>query len=72
MVTTETEANRLRAFREAAGISLRELSRRVAVNAPLLSRVERGHVRSWPRLRRATSEALGIAEELVWGNGRAQ
>jgi transcriptional regulator with XRE-family HTH domain len=35
----------LRAFREAQGLTLREVARRAAVDAGLLSRVERGQAR---------------------------
>jgi len=59
--------NRLRAVREALGVSQAELARRVGVDASLVSRAERGEIATWPRLRRASAEALGVAEELLFG-----
>jgi transcriptional regulator with XRE-family HTH domain len=50
---------RLRALREAAGLSLRDLSERCGVSAPMLSQVEREE----------TSPTLAVAERIAGGLG---
>jgi transcriptional regulator with XRE-family HTH domain len=69
-VTVSLPPNRVRVIRQALGISQAELARRVGVNASLLSRAERGEIRPWPRLRRATADALGISEMVLFGDER--
>jgi XRE family transcriptional regulator, regulator of sulfur utilization len=48
---------RVRALREAAGLSLRDLAERTGVSAPMLSQVERGE----------TSPTLAVAEKIATG-----
>ena len=60
------QATRLRAVREALGVSQAELSRRVGVNQSLVSRAERGEIKPWPRLRKAAADALGVAEDSLF------
>jgi transcriptional regulator with XRE-family HTH domain len=50
---------RVRALREAGGLSLRELAARSGVSAPMLSQVERGE----------TSPTLAVAERIAQGLG---
>ena len=69
-MTVSLPPNRVRLIRQALGISQAELARRVGVNASLLSRAERGEIRPWPRLRRATADALGISEMVLFGDER--
>jgi Predicted transcriptional regulator with C-terminal CBS domains len=69
-VTVSLPPNRVRLIRQALGISQAELARRVGVNASLLSRAERGEIRPWPRLRRATADALGVSETVLFGGER--
>jgi transcriptional regulator with XRE-family HTH domain len=69
-VTVSVPPNRVRVIRQALGISQAELARRVGVNASLLSRAERGEIRPWPRLRRATADALGVSEMVLFGDER--
>jgi transcriptional regulator with XRE-family HTH domain len=69
-VTVSLPPNRVRVIRQALGISQAELARRVGVNASLLSRAERGEIRPWPRLRRATADALGVSETVLFGGER--
>jgi transcriptional regulator with XRE-family HTH domain len=69
-VTVSLPPNRVRVIRQALGISQAELARRVGVNASLLSRAERGEIRPWPRLRRATADALGVSEMVLFGDER--
>ena len=61
MATATTEALavgvRVRALREAMGLSLRDLAERSAVSAPMLSQVERGE----------TSPTLAIAAKIAGG-----
>ena len=69
-MTVSVPPNRVRVIRQALGISQAELARRVGVNASLLSRAERGEIRPWPRLRRATADALGVSETVLFGDER--
>ena len=69
-MTVSLPPNRVRLIRQALGISQAELARRVGVNASLLSRAERGEIRPWPRLRRATADALGVSEMVLFGDER--
>ena len=69
-MTVSLPPNRVRLIRQALGISQAELARRVGVNASLLSRAERGEIRPWPRLRRATADALGVTEMVLFGDER--
>src|SRR2546426_7581235 len=50
---------RVRALREARGLSLRELAQRSGVSAPMLSQVERGE----------TSPTLAVASKIATGLG---
>jgi transcriptional regulator with XRE-family HTH domain len=59
---------RLRAIREALGISQADLSRRSGISQPLLSRAERGEIRTWPKFRRDTANALRVPEDLLFGD----
>ena len=54
---TDTVGTRVRALREAMGLSLRDLAERTQVSAPMLSQVERGE----------TSPTLAIAEKIAAG-----
>ena len=57
---------RLKAMREALGVSQVELARRMGLNQSLVSRAERGLIETWPRFRRASSEALGLPEAVLY------
>jgi XRE family transcriptional regulator, regulator of sulfur utilization len=54
---TPPVASRIRALREAMGLSLRDLAERSGVSAPMLSQVERGE----------TSPTLAVAEKIASG-----
>ena len=54
---TPTLGARVRALREAEGLSLRDLSERSGVSAPMLSQVERGE----------TSPTVAVAERIAAG-----
>src|SRR5215217_9067498 len=57
LVDTPAVGTRVRALREAMGLSLRDLSDRTGVSAPMLSQVERGE----------TSPTLAVAERIAAG-----
>jgi transcriptional regulator with XRE-family HTH domain len=57
---------RLRAIRLALGVSQAGLSRRSGISQPLLSRAERGEIRTWPKLRRDVATALLVPEDLLF------
>jgi transcriptional regulator with XRE-family HTH domain len=54
--------NKVREFREKAGISQVELAWRVRIACTNLSAIERGTVMPWPKVRKALTQALGVAE----------
>jgi transcriptional regulator with XRE-family HTH domain len=56
----------LRAAREMLGITQAELARRVGVDQSLISRIERGEVKPWPKIRREAATALGFDEDLLF------
>ncbi|HVL81442.1 MAG TPA: XRE family transcriptional regulator [Actinomycetota bacterium] len=57
--TAESVGSRVRALRESMGLSLRDLSQRAGVSAPMLSQVERGE----------TSPTLTVAGRIASGLG---
>jgi transcriptional regulator with XRE-family HTH domain len=59
---------RLRAMREAVGISQAEMARRMGYDKSLVSRAERGEIRPWPRFRRAAAGVLDIPEAVLFGD----
>lgn len=65
---THQASTRLREVRRAIGVSQAELSRRTGPDASIISRVERAEIRSWPKFRREVSAALGVPEELLFGD----
>ena len=54
--------NRVREFRQKAGLSQAELARRTHVASPNLSAVELGGRLAWPKLRRRLARALKCRE----------
>lgn len=55
--------NRIREFREKAGLSQAELARRVRVASPNLSAVENNQRVAWPKLKRRLVRALKTTEK---------
>lgn len=55
-------ANRLKEFRERAGLSQVELARRARIASPNLSSIERGRLVAWPKVKRALAKALKCTE----------
>jgi transcriptional regulator with XRE-family HTH domain len=49
MAHPQAEPGSLRAVRLAGGLSVRELARRTGLSASMISQVERGKIKSWPR-----------------------
>jgi len=54
--------NRLKEYREKAGLSQTELGWRARMAGQNISAIERGTLAPWPRARKALAEALNIAE----------
>jgi transcriptional regulator with XRE-family HTH domain len=59
-VAEETFADRLRALREARGLSQYELAKRSGLSKQTLSRLEMDTVPSWPTVQ-ALARALGVS-----------
>lgn len=64
--------NRVREYRERAGISQTELARRAYIACTNLSAIECGRLSAWPKVRRALAEALGIPEVELFPDGQAE
>ncbi len=54
--------NRLKEYRERAGLSQTELAWRARMAGQNISAIERGTMAPWPRARKALAEALQVAE----------
>lgn len=54
--------NRIKEFREKAGLSQTELARRSKIAAQNLSAIERGKLEAWPKARKQLSKVLKISE----------
>ena len=65
---TDPRETRLRRMRIDAGVGQAELARRMGIGRSHVCRVERGDARPWPRFRRAAAEALGIREDVLFGD----
>ena len=60
--TVQMVTNKLKEYREKAGISQTELSWRSRINAQNISAIECGRVAPWPKARKALAKALKIQE----------
>ena len=60
----------LRRVRLARGLSGREFAAALGITPPLVSRLERGHIKSWPAIRRRAAAVLGVDEALLFGDPR--
>ena len=58
---------KLELLRRYAGLSQRELARRIEVSSSLVTQVERLHRRPWPAFRLRVSEVLGVPEADLFG-----
>ena len=56
------EHNRLKEYRERAGLSQTELGWRAKMAAQNISAIERGTLAPWPKAKKALAEALNIPE----------
>ncbi len=56
------ETNRVREFREKAGLTQVELARRARIASPNLSSIERGRLVAWPRVRQSLAKTLKCTE----------
>ena len=54
--------NRLKEYREKAGLSQTELAWRARMAGQNISAIERGTLAPWPRARKALAEALKVSE----------
>ena len=54
--------NRLKEYREKAGLSQTELAWRAKMAGQNISAIERGTLAPWPRARKALAEALEVTE----------
>ena len=54
--------NRLKEYREKAGLSQTELGWRARMAGQNISAIERGTLAPWPRARKALAEALNVSE----------
>ena len=64
--------NRIKEFRERAGLSQAELARRVRVASPNLSAVENFQRVAWPKLRRRLARSLKTTESQLFPDERRQ
>lgn len=55
-------SNRLKEYREKAGLSQTELAWRSRMAGQNISAIERGTLAPWPKTRKALAEALAVAE----------
>jgi len=63
--------NRLKEYRERAGLSQTELAWRAKMAGQNISAIERGTLAPWPRARKALAEALKVTEtELFPGESK--
>jgi transcriptional regulator with XRE-family HTH domain len=56
------EHNRLKEYREKAGLSQTELGWRAKMAGQNISAIERGTLAPWPRAKRALAKALNVPE----------
>lgn len=56
------ETNRVKEFREKAGLTQVELARRARIASPNLSSIERGRLLPWSKVKRALAKALKCTE----------
>jgi len=64
--------NRLRAIREAKGISQLRLSYLTGVQPSAISRVENGHMAAFPGWRKRFALALKVSEKDIFGGQNEQ
>ena len=60
MARPQADPDSLRGVRLAHGVCIRELSRRTRISPEMISRVERGLIKSWPRYVEQLTAALGV------------
>lgn len=58
----------LQIAREEAGLSGFELARRANVNKSLISQIEKGFRKPYPKFRARVSEALGLSEDVLFNS----
>ena len=66
------ETNRVREYREKAGLTQVELARRARIASPNLSSIERGRLLPWSKVKRALAKALKCTEAELFPVERQQ
>jgi transcriptional regulator with XRE-family HTH domain len=61
--------NRLKEYREKAGLSQTELAWLAKMAGQNISAIERGTLAPWPKARKALAEALAVAESELFPEG---
>lgn len=64
--------NKLREFREKAGMSQVELARRARIASTNLSSIERGTLAPWPKAKRALARVLRRSQSELFPDERSQ
>lgn len=70
MRTGVKKLSKLEIYRRKKGLSARALAQLAGVNSTVISQVETGWVKPYPKLRREISKALGVSEEVLFGDGK--
>jgi len=63
------EQNRLKEYREKAGLSQTELGWRAKMAGQNISAIERGTLAPWPRAKKVLAEALNVSETELFPEG---
>lgn len=66
------DGNRVREFREKAGMSQVELARRARIASTNLSSIECGRLAPWPKAKRALTRVLKCSQTELFPEKRAQ
>lgn len=61
-------SNKVRKFREKAGISQTELARQIHIACTNLSAIECGRLAAWPKARKALAKALKVSGTELFPN----
>jgi transcriptional regulator with XRE-family HTH domain len=72
MITRPWPPSLVEEWRRRRGLSGAALARQVGVSRQHVSRIESGHTRPSPRMRRALSQALGVPEEVLFETGTSE
>lgn len=62
-------SNRVKEFREKAGLSQSELARRAGIAEPNLSKIENGLWQAWPKAKRRLAQVLKVRIQELFPEG---